>query len=610
MKSIKEDKNDSSRYIVNVKRGVKWSMRLLEISKEKIKYFMTDNNQVRFSENVKECTLKENETNKNLLLLTSNSNKFQPIQIKCDDSTMSEKIIRDFNSVVQYVNSRKNSVTKEDEKKKEENNNKENKINWFYITSSKHSIIEYSQNIRLNDKVLTFIEKLLGSNNNSNAIINVSLLYYITHLRSIIEKILNNLKQIHTEHIISLSISSFVFYLSIMAVIPIKNIIFYIFCFTLFFWGMVIKYFLSIEIHKEIDALNSSDSMNNCSIIDYDTKHNYTLKISFFLSNGNLHFLLHKFYYDINALKKWNLSLIDIKLISKEDNKEIYEYTQMINQKSYSFKRVYTSISSNRVKIDDMLNDNKIAVTIIEYKNNIIRVISYISMKSLVENSVSLLYIKEIVESYDTLSLLYQDELFENYSEDINKEIIELKEDVRKYIKDEFEVKEDSFAYTKGDDKIKVRVSIAKEFFGFFYKIKIKKNNEVILNYIKDNLNILSNDFSKITMIDETQVSNYFKVTEETSSNNVYIITDDYKEKNRYIISAISSDLIENKSECDINSKLICGYVIKKNNKDESYVYYFEYNKSKPKVIYTESDIKDHINSICSLIYYISSSSQ
>ena len=173
MKNIKEDKNDSSRYIVNVKRGVKWSMRLLEISKDKIQYFMTDNNQVRFSENVKECTLKENETNKNVLLLISNSNKFQPIQIKCDDSATSEKIIRDFNSAVQHVNSRRNSVTKEDEKKKEENinNNKENKINWFYITSTKHSIIEYSQNIRLNDKVLTFIEKLLGSNNNSNAII-------------------------------------------------------------------------------------------------------------------------------------------------------------------------------------------------------------------------------------------------------------------------------------------------------------------------------------------------------------------------------------------------------------------------------------------------------
>ena len=238
MKNIKEDKNDRSRYIVNVKRGVKWSMRLLEISKDKIQYFMTDNNQVRFSENVKECTLKENETNKNVLLLISNSNKFQPIQIKCDDSATSEKIIRDFNSAVQHVNSRRNSVTKEDEKKKEENinNNKENKINWFYITSTKHSIIEYSQNIRLNDKVLTFIEKLLGSNNNSNAIINVSLLYYITHLRSIIEKILNNLKKIHTEHIISLSISSFVFYLSLMAVIPIKNIIFYIFCFTFLYY--------------------------------------------------------------------------------------------------------------------------------------------------------------------------------------------------------------------------------------------------------------------------------------------------------------------------------------------------------------------------------------
>ena len=612
MKNIKEDKNDSSRYIVNVKRGVKWSMRLLEISKDKIQYFMTDNNQVRFSENVKECTLKENETNKNVLLLISNSNKFQPIQIKCDDSATSEKIIRDFNSAVQHVNSRRNSVTKEDEKKKEENinNNKENKINWFYITSTKHSIIEYSQNIRLNDKVLTFIEKLLGSNNNSNAIINVSLLYYITHLRSIIEKILNNLKKIHTEHIISLSISSFVFYLSLMAVIPIKNIIFYIFCFTLFFWGMVIKYLLSIEIHKEIDALNNSDSMNNCSIIDYDTKYNYTLKMSSFLSNGNLHFLLNKFYYDINTLKKWNLSLIDIKLISKKNNREVYEYTQMINQKTYSFKRVYKSITSNKVKIDDMLNDNKIAVTIIEYKNNIIRVISYISMKSLVENAVSLLYIKEIVESYDTLSLLYQDELFENYSEDIDKEIIEQKEEVRKYIKDEFEVKEDSFAYTKGTDKIKVRVSIAKEFFGFFYKKKIKKNNEVIINYIKDNLNILRNDFSKITVIDETQVSNYFKVTEETSLYNWYIITDDYKEKNRYIISVINSDFIENKSDCDINSKLISGYVIKKNNKDESFVYYFEYNKSKPKVIYTDSDIKEHINSICSLIYSISSSSQ
>lgn len=602
---MKNDKNESSRYIVNVKRGVKWSMRLLEINKEKIQYIMTDNNQVRFSENIKECTLKENENNKNLLLLTSISNKFQPIQIKCDDSQTSEKIINDFNSVVQYVNSRKSSNSKEEDKNRDKNIN--NKMNWFYITSSKNCIIEYSQNIRINDKVLTFIEKTLDNSNNSNSIINVSLLYYITHLRSIIEKILINLKKIHTEHIISLSISSFVFYLSIMAVIPIKNILFYIFCFTLFFWGMVIKYLLSIEIHKEIDALNTSDTMNNCSIIDYDTKHNHTVKISSFLSNGNLHFLLNKFYFDCNNLKKWNLSLIDIKHIKTEHKKEIYEYSMMLNQKTYTFKRVFTFITSNQVKINDMINDNKICVTFLEYKNNIIKVRTYISIKSIIENSVSLLYIKEIVNSYDILSLLYQDELFEYYNESIDKEINDIKTEIRKYIKDEFEIKDDSYAYSKGDDKIKVRISIYKEFYGLFFKIKIKKNNEVIINFIKDNLNILRNDFNKISIIDDAQVSSYYKVTEDSSQNNFYIITDDYKEKNRYIISSISADLIEDKQNCELNDKLICGYVIKKNNKDESYVYYFEYNTSNPKINYTENDIKDHINSICSLIYCISS---
>lgn len=92
------------KYIMKIKRGVAWSVRRIEITKERIKYFKLDDNELRFNEAIEDCMIIENrKKNSNFsLLLVSRSNKFKDVKMFHEDPNTLKKFKHDFDYIYNY----------------------------------------------------------------------------------------------------------------------------------------------------------------------------------------------------------------------------------------------------------------------------------------------------------------------------------------------------------------------------------------------------------------------------------------------------------------------------------------------------------------------------
>lgn len=92
-------------YLLKIKRGVAWSLRRIELDRERVKYFKTEDNELRFSEKIEDCALVEkniNDLKKYFLLLVSKSGAFKEVKISYDDVKVLQNFKKDFDAVQNY----------------------------------------------------------------------------------------------------------------------------------------------------------------------------------------------------------------------------------------------------------------------------------------------------------------------------------------------------------------------------------------------------------------------------------------------------------------------------------------------------------------------------
>jgi hypothetical protein len=93
-------------YLVKIKRGVSWSIRRIELDRERIKYFKNEkDNELRFNEKTDDCNLLEKNTEndkKFYLLLVSKSGIFKEVKIWCEQVEILRQLKKDFDFIQNY----------------------------------------------------------------------------------------------------------------------------------------------------------------------------------------------------------------------------------------------------------------------------------------------------------------------------------------------------------------------------------------------------------------------------------------------------------------------------------------------------------------------------
>jgi hypothetical protein len=96
---------NSLSFTVKIKRGIAWSVRRIELDREKVKYFNPKDNELRFSERIDDCNLIEKHSDnikKYSLKLVSKTKKFDDVKISCDDKEVLKSLKREFDTIVTY----------------------------------------------------------------------------------------------------------------------------------------------------------------------------------------------------------------------------------------------------------------------------------------------------------------------------------------------------------------------------------------------------------------------------------------------------------------------------------------------------------------------------
>lgn len=93
-------------YLVKIKRGVAWSVRRIELDRERIKYFKNEkDNELRFNEKTDDCNLLEKNSEndkKYYLLLVSKSGNFKEVKISCEQVETLRQLKKDFDFIQNY----------------------------------------------------------------------------------------------------------------------------------------------------------------------------------------------------------------------------------------------------------------------------------------------------------------------------------------------------------------------------------------------------------------------------------------------------------------------------------------------------------------------------
>jgi hypothetical protein len=110
MKNQSGDKNsgkavNSLSFTVKIKRGIAWSVRRVELDRERFRYFNPKDNELRFNEKIDDCNLIEKHTDnikKYSLKLISKTKKFDDVKISSDDKEVLKLLKREFDTIVSY----------------------------------------------------------------------------------------------------------------------------------------------------------------------------------------------------------------------------------------------------------------------------------------------------------------------------------------------------------------------------------------------------------------------------------------------------------------------------------------------------------------------------
>jgi hypothetical protein len=118
-------------FLLKIKRGVSWSNRRIELDRERVKYFKTEDNELRFNEKLDDCSLLEKHpenVKKFYLLLVSKSANFKEVKISCDQIEMLRQFKKDFDFIQNYkstiINIQNKTFLIESEKKFERRDTK------------------------------------------------------------------------------------------------------------------------------------------------------------------------------------------------------------------------------------------------------------------------------------------------------------------------------------------------------------------------------------------------------------------------------------------------------------------------------------------------------
>lgn len=106
---------NSTFFLVKLKRGISWSNRKIEISRERFKYSNPSTNEIRFNENIDDCILIEkhaDDQKKYSLKLSSKTKKFDDVKINSDDKSVLKSLKKEFDSIINYKNTMSNIQNK------------------------------------------------------------------------------------------------------------------------------------------------------------------------------------------------------------------------------------------------------------------------------------------------------------------------------------------------------------------------------------------------------------------------------------------------------------------------------------------------------------------
>jgi hypothetical protein len=96
---------NSLSFTVKIKRGIAWSVRRIELDREKVRYFNPKDNELRFDQRIDDCNLIEKHSDnikKYSLKLVSKTKKFDDVKISCDDKEVLKSLKLEFDTIVTY----------------------------------------------------------------------------------------------------------------------------------------------------------------------------------------------------------------------------------------------------------------------------------------------------------------------------------------------------------------------------------------------------------------------------------------------------------------------------------------------------------------------------